>query len=102
MIFGCQQILINPDSSLKGILEYLCGESNKLHNCGVYLSRQLYFKTGQTPRKFDLHRALKSNRHFQGMYSHSPTLGCSSIPVPLGLGSINSIINYSGPIPASI
>ena len=70
MMFGCQQILINPGSSLKGILEYLCGESNKLHNCGVYLSRQLYFKTGKTPSKFDLHRELKSNRHFQGMYSH--------------------------------
>jgi putative transposase len=69
-MFGCQQILINPDSQLRGILEFLCGESNKLHNCGTYLSRQLYFKTGKVPSKFDLHRELKSNKHFQAMYSH--------------------------------
>jgi lycopene cyclase CruP len=69
-MFGCQQILINADSSLRGILEFLCGESNKLHNCGVYLSRQLYFKTGKIPGKFDLHRELKGNEHFQAMYSH--------------------------------
>jgi lycopene cyclase CruP len=69
-MFGCQQILINPDSQLRGILEFLCGESNKLHNCGAYLSRQLYFKTGKVPSKFDLHRELKSNKHFQAMYSH--------------------------------
>jgi putative transposase len=29
-MFGCQQILINPDSQLRGILEFLCGESNKV------------------------------------------------------------------------
>jgi putative transposase len=40
-MFGCQQILINPDSKLRGILEFLCGESNKLHNCGAYLAPQL-------------------------------------------------------------
>ncbi|ERT07752.1 transposase, IS605 OrfB family [Lyngbya aestuarii BL J] len=69
-MFGCQQILINADPSLRGILEFLCGESNKLHNCGTYLSRQLYFKTGKIPSKFDLHRELKDNSHFQAMYSH--------------------------------
>jgi hypothetical protein len=69
-MFGCQQILISPDTQLRGILEFLCGESNKLHNCGTYLSRQLYFKTGKVPSKFDLHRELKSNKHFQAMYSH--------------------------------
>lgn len=68
-MFGCQQILINPDAQLRGILEFLCGESNKLHNCGTYLSRQMYFKTGKFPGKFDLHRELKKNPHFQSMYS---------------------------------
>lgn len=48
-MFGCQQVLISPDSELKAILEFLCGESNKLHNCGTYLARQLYFKTGKAP-----------------------------------------------------
>ena len=69
-MFGCQQILISPDAELKGILEFLCGESNKLHNCGTYYARQLFFKTGKAPSKFDLHRELKSNIHFQSMYSH--------------------------------
>jgi putative transposase len=68
-MFGCQQILINPDSQLRGILEFLCGESNKLHNCGTYLCRQLYFKTGKVPSKFDLHREMSSNKHFQVMHS---------------------------------
>jgi putative transposase len=68
-MFGCQQILISPDPQLAGILEFLCGESNKLHNCGTYLSRQLYFKTGQVPSKFDLHREMALNKHFQAMYS---------------------------------
>jgi putative transposase len=69
-MFGCQQVLINPDPQLKGVLEFLCGESNKLHNCGTYLSRQLYFKIGKAPSKFDLHRELKGNPHFKAMQSH--------------------------------
>jgi putative transposase len=68
-MFGCQQVLINPDSELKAILEFLCGESNKLHNCGTYLSRQLYFKTGKAPSKFDLHRLMASTSHYQAMHS---------------------------------
>ncbi|NKB17498.1 MAG: transposase, partial [Pseudanabaena sp. CRU_2_10] len=68
--YGCQQILINQDPELRAVLEFLCGESNKLHNCGTYLARQSYFKTGKVPSKFDLHRELKGNLHFQAMYSH--------------------------------
>jgi len=68
-MFGCQQVLISPDSNLKAILEFLCGESNKLHNCGTYLARQLYFKTGKVPTKFDLHREMSGNSHYQAMYS---------------------------------
>lgn len=68
--FGCQQILINPDPELRAILEFLCGESNKLHNCGTYLARQLYFKTGNIPSAYDLHKELKNNVHFKAMYSH--------------------------------
>jgi putative transposase len=69
-MFGCQQVLINPDKTLKAILEFVCGESAKLSNCGTYYARQLYFKTGKIPSKFDLHKLLKSNLHFQAMYSH--------------------------------
>jgi lycopene cyclase CruP len=68
-MFGCQQVLISPDAELKAILEFLCGESNKLHNCGTYLARQLYFKTGKAPSKFDLHRDMSSNIHYQAMHS---------------------------------
>jgi putative transposase len=68
-MFGCQQVLISPDVELKAILEFLCGESNKLHNCGTYLARQLYFKTGKAPSKFDLHRDLARNSHYQAMHS---------------------------------
>jgi putative transposase len=67
--FGCQQILINPDKDLKAILEFLCGESTKLANCGTYYSRQLFFKTGKIPSKYDLHRELASNPHFGAMHS---------------------------------
>ncbi|MBE9215331.1 transposase [Plectonema cf. radiosum LEGE 06105] len=68
--YGCQQHLINPSSELAAILEFLCSESAKLANCGTYYARQLYFKTGKIPSKFDLHKLFKSNLHFQAMYSH--------------------------------
>ena len=48
-MFGCQQNLIRADSSIQAILEYLCSESAKLTNCGIYYSRQIYFKTGKIP-----------------------------------------------------
>jgi lycopene cyclase CruP len=67
--FGCQQVLISPDSNLKAILEFICGESAKLGNCGTYLSRQLFFKTGTIPRKYDLHRKMICNPHFQALHS---------------------------------
>jgi len=68
-MFGCQQVLINPNGELKAILEFVCEESNKLHNCAVYLSRQTYFKTGKAPSKYDLQTLLKGNSHFQSMHS---------------------------------
>ncbi|MEG3844039.1 transposase [Microcoleus sp. herbarium14] len=68
--YGCQQILISPYRELKSILEFICEESNKLANCGNYYSRQLYFKTGKIPRKFDLHKLFKENLHLKALYSH--------------------------------
>lgn len=68
--YGCQQNLISPDRALKSILEFVCEESNKLANCGLYYSRQLYFKTGKFPSKATLHRLMKSNLHFKALYSH--------------------------------
>ncbi|MHC5721330.1 MAG: RNA-guided endonuclease TnpB family protein, partial [Nostoc sp.] len=68
--YGCQQVLISPNKDLRGILEFICEESNKLANCGLYYSRQLFSKTGKIPTKAELHRLLKSNVHFQALYSH--------------------------------
>lgn len=68
--YGCQQILISPDGELKAILEFICEESNKLANCGIYYARQLYFKAGKIPNKAKLHRLLKTNPHFRALYSH--------------------------------
>jgi len=72
MSYGCQQNLINPGKELKGILEFLCTESNNLSNCGIYYSRQLYFKTGKIPTGFDLQKQLgtiQQNAHYQALYS---------------------------------
>ena len=46
-MFGSQQNLIRAYSSIQAILEYLCSESAKLTNCGIYYSRQIYCKNWQ-------------------------------------------------------
>ncbi|MEH2310410.1 MAG: transposase [Nostoc sp.] len=71
MLYGCQQILLNPDNDLRAILEFLCCEATKLSNCGTYYGRQLYFKTGRIPSKFDLNNELADNIHFAAMYSQA-------------------------------
>jgi putative transposase len=68
-MFGCQQVLIHPSDEIKSILEYICEESTKLSNCGKYYARQLFFKTGKIPGKFDLHREMSKNPHFQALHS---------------------------------
>jgi putative transposase len=72
MDYGCQQNLITPDKELKALLEYVCTEANNLINCGIYYSRQLFFKTGKFPSKSDLHKQLgtfQKNKHYQALYS---------------------------------
>lgn len=68
--YGGQPNLISPSRELRSILEFVCEESNKLANCGTYYSRQLYFKTGKIPSKYDLHKLFKDNLHFKALYSH--------------------------------
>ena len=71
-MFGSQQNLIRADSSIQAILEYLCSESGKLTNCGIYYSRQIYFKTGKIPNRAKLHKVLGTedrNLHYQAFYS---------------------------------
>ncbi|MFN8995519.1 MAG: RNA-guided endonuclease TnpB family protein, partial [Pseudomonadota bacterium] len=71
-MFKCQQNLINPDKETRAVLEFLCGESVKLGNCAIYYSRQLFFKTGKAPSKYDLQKELSvrnKNLHYQAFYS---------------------------------
>ncbi len=52
--------------------EYVCTEANNLINCGIYYSRQFYFKTGKFPSIADLHKQLgtvQQNKHYQALYS---------------------------------
>lgn len=52
---GVQQVLLSPNKETKALLEYLCQQSGKLYNSGVYLARQTFFKTGKLlTGKFDL------------------------------------------------
>ena len=77
--YRCQQNLVNPDSSLKAVLEFICSESNKLANCALYYGRQLYFKTGKIPGKYDFHKMFKSNLHFKALYSHTAQQTLTSV-----------------------
>ena len=52
---GVQQVLLHPDLETKAILDYLCEQSGKLYNTGLYYARQIFFKTGLIlTGKFDL------------------------------------------------
>ncbi|MFB2983535.1 RNA-guided endonuclease InsQ/TnpB family protein [Microseira sp. BLCC-F43] len=52
---GVQQMLLHPDRETKAILQYLCEQSGKLYNNGVYFARQTFFKMGKLiTGKFDL------------------------------------------------
>lgn len=52
---GVQQMVLYPDKETKAILQYLCEQSGKLYNTGVYFARQTFFKTEKLlTGKFDL------------------------------------------------
>lgn len=52
---GVQQVLLNPDQETEAILRYLCEQSGKLYNNGIYFARQAFLKTGKLlTGKFDL------------------------------------------------
>lgn len=78
-LMGVQQCLIAPDKDLKAILEYICSESNKLHNCAVYYARQIWFKTRKVVTGFDLVNELGSNRHFSALPSEAAVQTCLSV-----------------------
>ncbi len=68
-LYGCQQHLINSNQEVAAILEYICSESNKLINCGIYLCRQMFFKANHFLSKYDLDKRLKNNPHFKALRS---------------------------------
>lgn len=68
-MFGCQQILLKPNNQVKGILEYICSEANKVYNCGLYYARQIYFKEHRYITKFELDKEIKNNLHFKALRS---------------------------------
>ncbi|WP_071192353.1 RNA-guided endonuclease TnpB family protein [Trichormus sp. NMC-1] len=70
-LYKSQQNLIKPDKSLKAILEFICAQSHKLTNCGIYYTRQIYFKTGKIIKKFDLINEYKNNKHYQVLHSQA-------------------------------
>jgi len=78
-MFGCQQVLINPDKGLQAILEFICGEANKLHNCAVYYARQMYFKAHQFVRPFDLINELKRNPHYGALCAQAAQQVCGAV-----------------------
>jgi hypothetical protein len=52
---GVQQVLLSPDREVEAVLNYLCQQSGKLYNSGVYLARETFFQTGKLlTGKFDL------------------------------------------------
>ncbi len=68
-MYSCQQNLINPGKELKAVLEFICSESHKLTNSGIYYGRQIYFKTCNIMNKFDLTNEYKNNQHYHIFYS---------------------------------
>ncbi|MDJ0620323.1 MAG: transposase, partial [Calothrix sp. MO_192.B10] len=64
-MYGCQQVLVKQDQNLIAILQFLCEESHKLTNMGIYYARQLYFKARKGIGKYDLEKVYKSNNHYK-------------------------------------
>lgn len=70
-MYGCQQVLIKKDNELINILTFLCEESHKLTNMGIYYARQLYFKAKKGIGKFDLIALYKNNNHYKVLHSQA-------------------------------
>lgn len=76
---GVQQCLISANKDTQAIVQYICSESNNLHNCAVYYARQIWFKTGAYVTSFDLVNAIGSNKHFSALPSEAAVQTCLSV-----------------------
>ena len=70
-MYGCQQVLVKQNKDLLAILEFLCSESHKLTNMGIYYARQLYFKAKKAINKYDLEKVYKDNNHYKVLHSQA-------------------------------
>ena len=70
-MYSCQQVLVGQNNDLINILTFLCEESHKLTNMGIYLARQLYFKARKIIGKYDLEKEYKANYHYKVLSSQA-------------------------------
>lgn len=77
--YGCQQVLLHPNPDLQAILEYACGEANKVYNCAAYYARQVWFKERRYVGRSELFYHLKWNSHFQALFSDVAQQVCLSV-----------------------
>ena len=70
-MYGCQQVLVSQDRDLINILTFLCEESHKLTNMGIYYARQLYFKAQKGIGKYDLEKEYRTNNHYKVLHSQA-------------------------------
>ena len=78
-LMGCQQVLLHPDKDLSAILEYACGEANKIYNCATYYARQVFFKEHRYVDQGELCRQMKWNRHFGAIYVSAAQQICNGV-----------------------
>ncbi|WP_293084911.1 transposase [Okeania sp. SIO3B5] len=70
-MYCCQQVLVGKNPELIAILTFLCEQSHKLTNMGIYYARQLYFKSQKGIRKYDLEKVYKKSNHYKVLYSQA-------------------------------
>ncbi|NEN89989.1 MAG: IS200/IS605 family element transposase accessory protein TnpB, partial [Okeania sp. SIO3H1] len=70
-MYSCQQVLVGKNPELIAILTFLCEQSHKLTNMGIYYGRQLYFKSQKGIGKYDLEKVYKKNNHYKVLHSQA-------------------------------
>jgi len=100
-LMGVQQCLISADKEVQAVLEYLCSESNKLHNCALYYARQMYFKANKFVSGFDMINEMRSsqNRHFHSFFNDAANQTCQSVGESIRSFSALLKLWYKGQLP---
>ena len=61
-MYGCQQLKVSKNYHLIPILTFLCEQSHKLTNMGIYYGRQLFFKSHKAMGKYDARKGLQTQQ----------------------------------------